>query len=369
MLAESKYLTIHCSFFIMKKKMLQRNRQERNIPMVLKKIISGFFALFTLCLFLSACGKKQPISQSGFYFDTVISVTLYDSSKTKELEHCFELAKLYEHAFSSKIKDSDISKINRAAGKPVRVGEETVELIEKGLSYSRLSNGKFDLTVGKLTELWDFHADTPKLPDAAAVAKAIRTIDYRNVIINGTEVTLTDPNAALDLGGIAKGYIADKLKQYLLSQGITSGLINLGGNVLTIGEKEDGSAYTIGIQKPFDKSGAPTATVSVKDLSVVTSGVYERYFEQDGVRYHHILDISNGYPYQNELLGVSVICASSADGDGLSTTCFALGLEKGMELIESLEHTEAIFITSDQKLHPSSGIGTDIPMKRMGGDK
>lgn len=335
--------------------------------MHLNKKLSGSAIALLLGLLLSGCGKsapKDPIQQSGFHFDTIITITLYDPSKTAELEHCFELAELYENYFSANIEDSDISKINASPERPVRVHEETIDLIEKGLSYSKLSNGKFDITVGKLTSLWDFHAETPKLPDAAAVAAAIKTIDYRNVMVNGNEVTLTNPDAALDLGGIAKGYIADKMKEYLLSKGITSGLINLGGNVLTIGTKEDGSAYSIGIQRPFDETGAPAVIVSVKDQTVVTSGIYERYFEQDGIRYHHILDVTTGYPYENELLSVSIICPDSADGDGLSTTCFALGLEKGMELIESLEDTEAIFITSDQEIHGTSGIGTDIPIEQ-----
>lgn len=324
-------------------------------------------APFLLCLLLTSCNSHntKPIQQSGFYFDTVISVTIYDASKTAALNDCFALAELYENYFSTKIKDSDISKINAAAGSPVRVHEETRELIEKGLAYSKLSNGKFDITIGRLTSLWDFHAEEPTLPDAGAVADAVKTIDYRNVVVNEEEVMLTDANAALDLGGIAKGYIADQMKEYLLSQGVTSGLINLGGNVLTIGTKEDGNAYSIGIQRPFDETGSAIAAISVKDQSVVTSGIYERYFEQDGARYHHILDVDTGYPYENGLLSVSIICQDSADGDGLSTACFALGLEKGLALIESLEHTEAVFITADQKIHGTSGIGTDIPIEEI----
>lgn len=333
--------------------------------MSFKKKFFTAVGIFFLCLPLSGCGSRQPIQQTGFYFDTVISVTLYDPSKTEELNHCFALAQQYEQYFSAKKPDSDVSKINRAAGSPVRVQKETRELIEKGLFYSRLSAGTFDITVGKLTALWDFHAESPKLPDDAAIADAVAAIDYSNVVVDGNEVTLTQPDAALDLGGIAKGYIADKMKEYLLSQGITKGLINLGGNVLAIGEKEDGSAYTIGIQKPFDETGDPAAVVSVRDRSVVTSGVYERYFEQDGVRYHHILDVSDGYPCENDLLSVTIICKNSVDGDALSTSCFALGVEKGMELIETLDDTEAVFITSDQKLHTSSGIGTDIPLKTL----
>lgn len=331
--------------------------------MLFKKYILKLLPLLLLCLLFSGCGTKEPIRRNGFYFDTIISITLYDPSKTKDLEHCFSMAETYEQYFSTSIPDSDISKINAAAGKPVQVHEETLELIQKGITYAQLSNGKFDITIGKLTDLWDFQAKTPSVPDAEAAAAAADTIDYRNIQINGNEISLSDPDSAIDLGGIAKGYIADKMKSYLLSQGVTSGLINLGGNVLTIGEKADGSAYSIGIQRPFDETGASIASVSVKDRSVVTSGIYERCFEQDGIRYHHILDTGSGYPYDNGLLSVSIICKDSTDGDALSTACFALGLVQGMKLVESLEQTEAIFITSDEKLHTSSGIGTEIPMK------
>lgn len=326
---------------------------------------SVFFTAVLLLPLLCGCGSKQPITKSGFYFDTVITVTLYDPSKTKELDHCFALAELYESYFSAQRKDSDISKINANAGHPVRVHKETRQLLEQSILHAKQSGGKFDPTIGRLTSLWDFHAKPPALPDADAVKAAAATVDYRKIVIDENEVTLSDADAALDLGGIAKGYIADKMKAYLQGEGITSGLINLGVNVLAIGEKPDGSAYTIGIQKPFDETGEPIASVSVSDQTVVTSGIYERSFTLDGRCYHHILDTDTGYPYENELLSVSVICASSADGDGLSTACFALGLEKGLAYIESLDQTEAIFITSDYKLHGTSGIGTTIPIKEM----
>lgn len=318
-----------------------------------------FFPVFFLffCTFFSGCTRSsEPISRSGFYFDTIITVTLYDETKTDALDHCFALAKTYENYFSAKIRDSDIGKINAAGTKPVTVQEETLVLLKKGISYAELSDGKFDITIGSLTNLWDFRSDKPVVPDADAIARAVQTVDYRNVIINGNEVSLADADAALDLGGIAKGYIADKMKEYLLSEGVTGGIINLGGNVLTIGEKDNGDAYTIGIQRPFDETGAAIASVQVKDRSVVTSGVYERYFQQDGTLYHHILDTETGYPYDNGLLSVTIISRDSADGDALSTTCFALGLEKGMALIESLDDTEAVFITSDNKLQASSGM-------------
>lgn len=311
----------------------------------------------------SGCGKQEPISQSGFYFDTIISVTLYDHSKQEELAHCFELADLYEQYFSASIPDSDISRINAAGGKPVRVHDETKELLEKGLGYAELSGGKFDITVGRLTSLWDFQAETPSVPDAGKISDAAATVDYQNISIAGDQVTLKNPDAAIDLGGIAKGYIADRMKQYLQSQGVAGGIINLGGNVLAIGAKDNGDAYHIGIQKPFDETGAVAASVKVKDRAVVTSGTYERYFVQDGVMYHHILDTVTGYPIENKVAGVTVICQDAVDADALSTVCFALGVKDGLALVETLDDTEAVFITADGQLHSSSGIGEEIPLQ------
>ena len=155
------------------------------------------------------------------------------------------------------------------------------------------------------------------------------------------------------------------MKEYLTGHGVESGMINLGGNVLVIGSKPDGSAYQIGIEKPFAERNVSIAALSITDQTVVSSGIYERYFEKDGKIYHHILDTSTGYPIENNLYSVTIICDSSTDGDGLSTTCFALGLDAGMDLIESLDHTEAVFITSDMQVHKSSGIGNTISFRML----
>lgn len=337
-----------------------------------KRLLSGAFtALIAVTLFFAGCAsekRNEPISKSGFYFNTVITVTLYDGGSEALLDDCFALAAKYENYFSRTIADSDISNINASGGSPVTVHPETKELIEKGLYYGALSNGTFDITIGALSDLWDIptkalleETDERMIPQEADIKTAAKTVDYRAVSLDGETVTLNNPDAKMDLGGIAKGYIADQMKAFLNENGVTSGMINLGGNVLCLGAKPDGMPYKIGIQRPFDESGACVASVSVTDETVVSSGVYERYFEVDGKRYHHILDTKTGYPYENGLLGVTIITEQSADGDGLSTTCFALGLTDGMKLIESLDNTEAVFITEDQKLHFSSGMGSKIP--------
>lgn len=341
----------------------------------MKKKKRFLICLLILTLLLSGCTgqSNESISRSGFYFNTVITVTLYNNNDETLLNDCFALADKYENYFSATISGSDVAKINAAAGAPVEVHDETIELLQKGISYGALSHGKFDITIGKLSDLWDFSTkalvdeaeiDASYLPSDSEIQSALSTVDYQNIIIDGNMVSLKNPDASIDLGGIAKGYIADKMKAFLNEQGITEGTINLGGNVLVLGPKSDGSPYTIGIQYPFAEDGSPIASVQVTDQTVVSSGVYERYFKIDDILYHHILDTATGYPYENGLLGVTIITESSADGDALSTTCFALGLNDGMALIESLESTEAIFITEDYELHTSSGIGTTIPFQK-----
>lgn len=329
------------------------------------------FTILLLCVSLifpfcfSACGSRatEKYTKTGTYFDTVISITLYDKDKVSCMDTCFEIAARYEKLFSRTMEDSDVSRINQADGEFVTVDPETITLIEYGLKYGKLSEGKFDITIGSLSDLWNISDNPGIVPDSQDIEKARETVDYRNLKIDGNQVALQQKGAKLDLGGIAKGYIADRMKDYLKEEGVTSATINLGGNVLTIGTKPDGSNYNIAVQKPFAKMNESLAALEISDQTVVSSGIYERYFKVEEKIYHHILDPKTGYPVENNLLGVTIICDQSVDGDGLSTSCFSLGLEKGMELIESLDNTEAVFITNDYVLHTSSGIGDKIPMK------
>lgn len=334
---------------------------------ILRPIPKAAPCLLLALLLFSGCAlppKNGTASKTGFYFDTVITVTLYDSSDSSLIDGCFSIAEAYEKMLSATKEGSDVFNVNQANGSPVTVKDETAALLEKGLAYSKLSGGAFDITVGRLSSLWNFSKNDGSLPDKSALQNAVSTVGYQNVSIAGNEVSLTNPDAAIDLGAIAKGYIADQMKAYLNEHGVTAGTINLGGNVLCIGPKPDGSPYRIGIQKPFDERGSTAAVVEVMDGTVVSSGVYERYITVDGKRYHHLLDPSTGYPYENGLLSVTILCEASVDGDGLSTACFSMGLYDGMELIERTEGAEAVFLTEDSKLHCSSGIGDSIQIER-----
>lgn len=251
-----------------------------------------FFALLLLCgVFipsLQGCqAEEQKVSKTGFYFDTVINVTLYGTSDESYIDECFSLADRYEHLLSNTIEDSEISKINAAKGSYVTVSDETLTLIKAGISYGDLSNGKFDITIGGLSDLWnisfiaenakseDNEVDASVLPSKDEIAEALSHVNYKNIEIKGNDVRILDPQAKLDLGGIAKGYIADQMKAYLQKEGISEGIINLGGNVLTLGKKENGDTYSIGVQKPFAESGTSLGIVKVPDASVVSSGIYE----------------------------------------------------------------------------------------------
>ncbi len=310
---------------------------------------------------LAGCQKEEPaadpISRSTFLLNTFVSVTLYDSQDESLLEGSLELCRQYEELFSTTIETSEISRINDRDPEEtvITVSEETAKLIQKGLDYGELTGGAFDITIEPVSSLWDFSGSDAALPDAEALEEAVRRVDYRTVHVDGDQVILDSPDTAIDLGAIAKGYIADRIKDYLLENGVRSATINLGGNVLCVGTRPDGTPFRIGLQMPFADRNETIAILNIDDLSVVTSGVYERYFTLDGVTYHHLLNPEDGCPYQNGLLAVTVVSPLSVDGDALSTSCFALGLEKGMELAESMDGVYAYFITDDYEIHYSEG--------------
>lgn len=317
--------------------------------------------LFTSIL-LSGCTtppSKEGLSTQTIMFDTMISIQIWGTDDAQLLSRCVDMCEEYENLFSRTIDTSEISQINAAKGQPVEVSDETLEVLQKGIYYSELSGGKFDITIAPLSILWDFKNNTGTLPAFDAIEEAKSHVNYKNIQIQGNTVTLSDPDTMLDLGGIAKGYIADKLKEYLISEGIEHGIISLGGNVLTIGTRLDGTDFRVGIQKPFDKQNTSITSVNIQGQSVVSSGIYERYFEVDGILYHHILNPETGFPIENHLLGVTIISEKSVDGDALSTTCFMLGLEEGMKLIEEIEGVEAVFITEDEQLHKTKGLLSD----------
>lgn len=308
---------------------------------------------------LSGCGtvKKEPLSRSTFLLNTFVMVTLYDSRNQAALDGAIELCSDYEKRLSKTIEGSEIYNLNhrKKGERTLTVSESTARVLKKGLEYSALSGGAFDITVEPLSSLWDFTGDEPHVPDAPLIDEAKARVGYEKVSLDGCNVTFADDETTIDLGAIAKGFIADELKSYLKEQGVESAIINLGGNVVCLGGQPGGRPFTIGIQKPYAERSETIAALQITDLSVVSSGVYERYFVENGVHYHHILNPKTGYPYDNHLEQVTIISPLSVDGDGLSTTCFALGLEEGMKLLDSMDGIEGIFMTDDGQVHYTEG--------------
>lgn len=331
--------------------------------MIMSGILVILLVLILLALSQKYTDRTTPISVTSIKLNTVIKITIYDSSDTQLLQNSLDLCDKYENILSRTKESSELYQLNHGmlpkTGNSFHLSEECADVISKGLEYSHLSDGAFDITIGPVSSLWDFQSADKQVPSDSEIQSALPKVDYTSISLEGQDFRFLKDGMALDLGAISKGYIADKIKEYLISEVVTSAIIDLGGNVLCIGSHPDGTPFEAGIQKPFAERNETILTIPVEDCSLVTSGVYERYFEQNGKLYHHLLNPSTGYPYDNGLLSVTILSDKSVDGDGLSTACFALGLEKGLALINSLPDTEAVFITDDYQLHYSENFPRD----------
>lgn len=308
----------------------------------MKKIISLNLGL--VLLLLCGCAATQENKDTRVMLNTVVSLTAACDSKT--LDGAFELCENYENLLSRTVKDSDVYRLNQSSGF-VEVSQHCKTIIEKSLFYANLSDGKFDITVYPVSSLWDFNNNV--IPSRDEIAEALKNVDYQSIEINNNKINLNGKQ--IDLGGIAKGYIADRLLDYFKQNEVPEGIIALGGNLIVFGDRD----YNIGIKKPFS-DGEYAATVKLRNKTVVTSGTYERYIKQNDSLYHHILDPDTGYACNSDLWSATIISDSSIDADALSTICILFGLDRAKELIENTADTEAIFIDTDGKLHHTSGL-------------
>lgn len=267
----------------------------------------------------------------------------------------FSLIKQYEDLLTVNRAQSQVMDINHAAGRaPVSVNPAVYALIKCAKAASLVPGGAFNLAIGPLVKCWKIGFSGNSVPPADDIARRLALTDPHNVVLDDAQhsVMLTQPGMEIDLGAIAKGYIADRVRDYLRQQGVTQGLINLGGNVQTLGAPEGG--WSIGLKKPFAASDALLGTIEVANKSVVTSGIYERYFERDGHRYHHILDPRTGYPLDNELESVTIIAAASLDCDIWTTLIYGMGVEKGCAALRARPDIEALFVTRQREIILSS---------------
>lgn len=296
--------------------------------------------------------QAELLTETLFAFDTVITLSAYCTAEV--MDQAIERCKYFESCFSRTVEGSDVWNINHAKGNPVAVASETADIILRGIEFGNATQGAFDITIGAVSSLWDFKEGI--MPSDEEIQQALAHIGYKSLSVEDATVTLADPDVMVDLGGIAKGYIADDLARLFREGGCGSGIINLGGNALVMGTKPDGSNWNVGVQDP----NAPTdagivASLECSDLSVVTSGLYERYFEREGRRYHHILDPKTGYPVETDLLSASIASRSSLDGDVFATWMFLLGHDRALEYIDSREGMEGLLMDSDGAISTSAG--------------
>ena len=306
------------------------------------------------------------VSRDFFRFNTTNTISA-ETDDERILDEAVAWCDRCELLFSRVDPASELFRLNHAEGRPTAVDPELAALIATALSYCEETEGLYDVTMGSATRLWDFKRQV--VPSSDDLAEALRHVDYRGVCVEGATVTLRDPAACIDLGGIAKGYIADGILALLRERGVEHALVNLGGNVAVMGGKPDGSPWRVGIRKPLPSSALPLldsfAAVEVRDGSVVTSGVYERAFERDGELHHHILNPRTGRPAQTDLLSATVVARASLDADGFTTALIIMGADRALAFAQRHPALEAVFVTSEGDVLATSGIGEGIPFELL----
>lgn len=308
-------------------------------------------------LLLSVCCSctASPIKTTFFAMDTVMTLELYGDKAA--LDAAKEEILRLDSLFSIGKAESDISRLYSDG--EAEIAPETAEVLTCGMAISQATGGALELTIAPLVDCWGWYEGAAAVPDADALSQALSLVDGSGLTLEGNQASLSRTGMAVDLGCIAKGYTASHVAQMLSELGVSSALINLGGNVQALGTKPDGSDWVIGIADAGDPA-AYLATLSVSDCAVVTSGDYQRYFEEDGRRYHHILDPKTGYPTGNGLHSVTVVCEDGTLADGLSTALFVMGLSQAEAFWRSgVYEFEAVF-QADEGLFVTAGLADSI---------
>jgi len=306
------------------------------------------------CLRNYPAAETPPVQTRIFRaLGTLNTIRAYGDAPADALERAEKRVLELDDALSVFKPESDIARLNAAAGqKSVRVGKDALQLLAAAKRFSRLTGGAFSVTTRPLSALWSLHAGRGTVPDRTQVERALELADDEGIILNEADKTamLARRGQAADLGGIAKGYAADEVRRILSEGGVTDAMINLGGTVCIVGH-----GRSIGIQHPDRCTGIPMGKLTLQDRAIVTSGDYERYYEVDGVRYHHILDPKTGFPAQSGLHSVSVIGEDATALDALSTAIFVLGAKKGA-LLAAECGVELVLVTQEMNVYCSDAL-------------
>ena len=309
----------------------------------------------------------EKYTNADFAMDTVVSETLYTSGEDINTQIGEKLREMETTLLSWTEENSQISQLNNAEGKTMEVSDDLAADLEKIRQLSQDSNGAFDPTLGKIIRLWDIAGENPHVPDQSEIDTLLPEVGYEKIQVDGNNVTLLD-GCTLDLGAVGKGMGCDQIMDYLQTQPDVFGMIlNLGGSsVMTYGEKPDGSSWKVALTDPRDTEGDYLGAITLDaNQFLSTSGDYEKYFIEDGIRYHHILDPKTGYPVQNGLTSVTIVCDQGYLADGLSTACFVLGLDAAKPLLEKYD-AEAVFVDEDKNVYVTSGLMDKFELMKDG---
>lgn len=334
--------------------------------MAKKKYIAVLLVVVMMITFTACQNKRENETQqkdaTTFLMGTVVQMRVYGSNAQEVIDNSFARLREIENEMSTTIVSSEISRINTHPGEDIKVNADTYRVIKKAVEYANLTNGRFNPAIGPLVKLWGIGTENARVPAKDEIKEALKLVNYQWIDLDDKQMTvmLEKQGMSLDLGAIAKGYAADEVRKIVKDSKVKSAYVNLGGNVLVIGGKSDGTPWKVGIQDPRHNRGNVMASIDVRDKTLVTSGNYERYFEKDGVIYHHILDPDTGYPADSGLLSCTIITTDSFDADVLSTSIFILGPAKGLELVEEIDGVEAMLITKDLGIILSSGIEGEV---------
>lgn len=319
-----------------------------------------FFGLaFCIILIILCCScydkTKEPYKEEIFAMDTVITITVYGEEPQEKIAAASREIKRLEALFSVTNESSDISGINKNSGEFVKVSDDTVALLKTAVEASELTDGAIDISVYPVVKLWGFTTGEYKVPDDKHITNKRNFVDYKKIIIDEKNSSVKiEKGMELDLGAVAKGYTSQKIKNILNEMGNTSAIINLGGNIETVGKKPDEDPWTIGIQYPNDSNYF--STLELGETSIITSGGYQRNFEENGIVYHHIIDPSTGKPADSGIVSSTVVCDNSAMGDALSTALFVMGKDKSIDLYRKYNNFEFILLDENDKVYVSKGI-------------
>ncbi len=353
---------------IMRRIVNERNTKRKKAAIILKKT-----AVAAMCVILAAgmtaCGKKtdsvlsESVSENDKYssdifaMDTYMSLTAYGAKAEDAVTVAIHEIQRLDAMFSVGNTDSDVTTANMQGS--ATLSDETAYLVEQSLEISRKTDGAFDITIYPVMELWGFTTKNYKVPQADELQETLKRVSYENVSLKDHELVLKN-NAQIDFGGIAKGYTSSRVMQIFKEYGIEHGMVNLGGNVQTLGTKTDGTAWRVAIQSP-QGGNQYLGILETSDQAVITSGGYERYFEENGVTYHHIIDPKTGYPSDSDLTSVTIVCADGTKADALSTSFFVMGLKRAESFYENTDlDFDVILLTKDNQIYISEGIAQNF---------